>query len=144
MGYVLGDFTAIMAPAEWARLAIRLYSMCKASKVVAEANQGGELIREVLKSVAGNVPIQLVHASMGKRPRAEPVAMLYEQGRIAHCGEFRNLEAQMTSWDASDPTQPSPNNIDAMVWAFHALGLCNVTGEMKATSGIVTSGVRRV
>jgi phage terminase large subunit-like protein len=70
--------------------------------------------------------------------------MLYEQGRVYHCGEFRNLEAQMTSWDASDPSQPSPNNIDALVWAFHGLGLCNVTGNMPTHSGIVTSGIKRV
>lgn len=127
-GYVLADVSAVLAPARWARLAIRLHDMCLGGGIVAEANQGGEMIREVLHGVAANVPVHLVTASMGKRPRAEPLALLYEQGRIRHCGEFRELEEQLVTWDASDPSARSPNNLDALVWAFHGLGLCRATG----------------
>ena len=126
-GHVLADYTAILSPADWAKLALRLYTIFKANAIVAEQNQGGELIREVLKGY-GTANIELVSASMGKRPRAEPVAMLYEQGRVYHYGEMRDLEDQQTSWDASDPSQKSPNNIDALVWSFHGLGLCDATG----------------
>ena len=126
-GYVLGDFTAVMSPADWARASLKLYSLCRASAIVAEANQGGELISEVIKGY-GTANVQLVHASMAKRPRAEPVAMLYEQGRVRHCGEMRDLEDQQTTWDATDPSQRSPNNIDGLVWGFHGLGLCDATG----------------
>jgi phage terminase large subunit-like protein len=126
-GYVLADFTEVMAPGKWAQLAVRLYDLFRASTIVAEANQGGELIREVIRGVASNVPIQLVHAMLGKRARAEPVALLYEQGRIRHCGTFAELEDQMVNWDARRSPY-SPNNIDALVWAFHGLGLCQANG----------------
>jgi phage terminase large subunit-like protein len=82
----------------------------------------------VIQGIASNVPVSLVHATMGKRPRAEPVASLYEQGRIRHCGVFADLEDQMTTWDSLDSNAKSPNNVDALVWAFHALGLCQVNG----------------
>lgn len=130
--YVLGDFTEILAPAEWARLAVQLYGICGANSIVAEANQGGELIREVIRGVATGVPVELVHASMGKRPRAEPVALLYEQGRVSHCGGMNDLEDQQATWDASDPSRPSPNNVDALVWGFHGLGLCVATGRSES------------
>lgn len=126
-GHVFADYTEILAPGDWAKLALKLYTLFRANAIVAEANQGGELIREVIKGY-GTANIELVHASMGKRPRAEPVAMLYEQGRTHHYGQFRDLEDQQTSWAANDPSQKSPNNIDALVWAFHGLGLCDATG----------------
>lgn len=134
-GYVLGDFTSHVKPAEWARLAVNLHELCRSNGIYAEANQGGELIREVIRGVASNVPVHLVHATTGKRPRAEPVAMLYEQGRVHHCGAFDALEDQMATWDASNARSPSPNNVDALVWAFHALGLCNV-GGLRVTQRI--------
>ncbi|AIE86978.1 Phage DNA Packaging Protein [Fimbriimonas ginsengisoli Gsoil 348] len=127
-GYVLGDFSKVLSPAKWARLCVKLFDMTKANCVIAEANQGGELIREVIRGIASNVPITLVHAANAKRPRAEPVATLYEQGRVHHCGPMNALEEQQTSWDASDSNSKSPNNVDALVWAFHGLGLCVATG----------------
>jgi len=127
-GYVLADFTEVMAPAKWARLAVKLYDLFQASVIVAEANQGGELIGEVIRGISSNVPVHLVHAAVGKRPRADPVALLYEQGRVRHCGPFPKLEEQMLNWDAADPGAKSPNNVDALVWAFHGLGLCRATG----------------
>ncbi|MGV3613849.1 MAG: terminase large subunit domain-containing protein [Fimbriimonas sp.] len=126
--YVLGDFTEVLAPGDWARLAVQLYGIANANTIVAEANQGGELIREVLRGVATGVPVTLVHATQGKRPRAEPVALLYEQGRVSHCGAMNDLEDQMANWDATDGSAKSPNNMDALTWGFHGLGLCVATG----------------
>lgn len=133
-GYVLGDFTEVLSPSQWAKMVWKLADLTRANKIVYEANQGGDLVKETLKAYCTSlIPIEGVHASMAKRPRAEPVAMLYEQGRVKHCGEFRDLEDQQCSWVAHDPSQRSPNNVDALVWAFHGLGLCSVTG-MKITS----------
>ncbi len=126
--YVLADYTSVMAPTEWARKAVALFDFCGADVIVAESNQGGTLIREMIQTLSSNTPVHLVHASVGKRPRAMPVASLYEQGRVHHCGEFRDLEDQMVAWDADDLTAKSPNNVDALVWAFHALGLSQATG----------------
>lgn len=126
-GHVLWDATAVMSPAEWARMVLRLYSLFKANEVVYESNQGGELVAETIKAY-GSCALRGVFASMGKRPRAEPVAALYEQGRVLHYGEMRDLEDQMTTWDASDPSLRSPNNIDATVVSFHGLGLCDMSG----------------
>lgn len=134
-GYVLGDFTKIMSPSAWGRIGVNLLDITKGHVLVAEANQGGELIREVIRNISSNAPLQLVHASDGKRPRAEGVSLLYEQGRVSHCGNLVALEKQMTTWDPTNPGRRSPNNIDALVWAFHGLGLCNATG-MRTSQGI--------
>jgi phage terminase large subunit-like protein len=126
--YVLADFTGIMSPAEWARLAVKLFTLCGAQQIIAEKNQGGQLIEDVIKNVAHNMPVELVSAVENKRSRAEPVSLLYEQGRVSHCGELVKLEQQMVTWDPTNPGRKSPNNIDALVWAFHGLGLCVATG----------------
>lgn len=136
-GHVLWDATAVMRPEEWARMALRLYSLFKANEIVYESNQGGELVAETIKAY-GSCAIRGVFASVGKRPRAEPVAVLYEQGRVLHYGELRDLENQMTTWDASDPSQRSPNNVDALVVAFHGLGLCDM-GGMRVRSFLRSS-----
>ncbi len=125
-GYVLADLTKVMSPEQWARGAWKLASLVKANSIIAEKNQGGELIAEVMKVYGSGIPIQLVHASQGKRLRAEPVAMLYQQGRISHCGYFKDLEDSMLTWDARNPHAPSPNNIDMLGYAVHALGLCDI------------------
>lgn len=140
-GYILGDFTGVYMPSQWAQLAIKLYDSTKAISIVAEANQGGELIKEVLRGYSSSVNVQLVHASVGKRARAEPAAVLYDQGRVHHCtlgknqkgmmvnvDNLRELEDQMCMWDPLDPTLKSPGRVDAMVWALHGLGLLNATG----------------
>ena len=83
-------------------------------------------MRHTIASVRRNAPINIVHASRGKQARAEPVAALYEQNKISHVGVFPELENQMCSWEPlSDPPQPSPDRIDAMVWAFTDLMLGN-------------------
>ncbi len=135
-GHVLYDGTAVLSPAEWARVCLRLYTLFKANEIVYESNQGGELVAETIKGY-GSCAIRGVHASKAKRIRAEPVSTLYEQGRVSHYGELRDLEDQMLSWDASDPSLPSPNNIDATVVAFHGLGLCDFSG-MRVTNLLKT------
>ena len=125
--YVLGDYTDILKPSEWAAAAVKLYDAFGANKIIAEGNQGGELVRDVIRNVS-NVPIDIVHASLGKRPRAEGLALLYDQGRAFHCGDLRLLEDEMTTWEPENPGSRSPNRLDALVWAAHGLGLCRATG----------------
>ena len=130
--YVLGDYTEVLKPSDWAAAAVKLFSAFGANKIIAEGNQGGELVREIIRNIA-NVPVEIVHASMGKRPRAEGLALLYDQQRAYHCGDLRLLEDEMTGWEANNPAAASPNRLDALVWAAHGLGLCMATG-MKITN----------
>lgn len=118
-GYVLADVSGQYSPAGWARKACDLFVALKADRFVAEGNQGGEMVRHTINSAMKNAPVSIVHASRGKQARAEPVAALYEQNKISHIGVFPQLENQMCSWEPiSDPPMPSPDRIDAMVWAF--------------------------
>lgn len=121
-GYVLADASGRLSPDGWARKAIAQYDALKADRVVAEGNQGGDLVRHTIQSVRPNVPVTIVHASRGKQARAEPVAALYEQGRVSHAAPFAELEDQMCTWEPlGDPPPPSPDRIDALVWALTAL-----------------------
>ena len=104
-------------PAEWSQIAARAYEQYRANLMVAEANQGGEMVRATLALVAPNAPIRMVHASIGKRARAEPVALLYAQGRVAHAAHFRDLEDQMCGFGALG-YRGSPDRVDALVWAL--------------------------
>lgn len=132
-GYVLSDLSLRCKPSEWARIACgALQRWAKATGaprwiLVAEKNQGGEMVKEALQTVWHDAPVHLVHASIGKRARAEPVAALYEQGRIFHVGRMNDLEREMTAWNAANPAAPSPNRIDALCQGFHAMGLCGET-----------------
>lgn len=117
-GYVLEDRTVKGTPAEWAAAAVTAFHVHKADRIVAESNQGGDMVSHTLRTVDQNVPIRLVHASRGKRTRAEPVAALYEQGRVHHAGAFPELEDQLCTWT---PDGPSPDRLDALVWALTEL-----------------------
>ena len=119
-GYVLDDRTCHLSPDGWAREVVRAYDDWKADRVVAEKNHGGELVETVLRTVDSSLPIKLVHASRGKLTRAEPVAALYEQGRVHHVGEFPELEDELCTWVPGDP---SPDRLDALVWAITELQL---------------------
>jgi predicted phage terminase large subunit-like protein len=90
--YVLDDVSGRMTPLEWARTAISLYHTRRADKIIAEKNNGGELVSSNLLQVDPNVPVSLVHASRGKITRAEPVASLFETNRVSMVGVFRKLE----------------------------------------------------
>ncbi len=119
-GYVLGDYSGVMSPKKWASKVVSLYHAYGANKVVAEKNQGGEMISTIIHNEDEFVPIDLVHASKGKVARAEPVALLYEQHRIHHVGIHAKLEDEMCMFVPGD-IHDSPNRVDAMVWAFTGL-----------------------
>jgi phage terminase large subunit-like protein len=104
-------------PQGWSQASARAYQQFGANLIVAEANQGGEMVRSTLALAAPDAPIRLVHASIGKRARAEPVGLLYAQGRVAHAAHFRDLEDQMCSFGAPD-FKGSPDRVDALVWAL--------------------------
>jgi phage terminase large subunit-like protein len=122
-GYVLEDLSGRYDPAGWARAAIAAYHRRDADRVVAEVNQGGDLVEATIRTVDPNVAYTAVRASRGKFTRAEPVAALYEQGRVHHCGLFPELEDQLTSFvpDLERAKFGSPDRVDALVWAFTEL-----------------------
>lgn len=119
-GCVIADDSVQGSPKTWASAAVAAYERHKADCIVAEANNGGEMVSEVIKTVDPDLKVKLVHASRGKQTRAEPVAAIYEHFRAHHVGSFPLLEDEMCLWLPGDP---SPNRMDAMVWAFNELGL---------------------
>ena len=128
VAYVLADASVRgLTLLGWAARVARLAAQVGAHAVVAEANQGGEMVRSVLTTAGCPAPIRLVHARLGKRARAEPVAALYEQGRVVHCGAFEALEEELTTLGGDSPEGgkggggPSPDRADALVWAVTAL-----------------------
>ena len=120
-GYVLQDGSGRMSPNEWARRAIDLYDRHAASRIIGERNNGGDLVGAVLRTASDGrtLPIRLVTASVGKYARAEPVAALYQQGRVLHVGSFPQLEDQLCTWEPGSST--SPDRMDALVWALSDL-----------------------
>jgi phage terminase large subunit-like protein len=119
--YVLDDASCKrLRPLQWARRAVDLYHMREADRIVVEVNQGGDMVRDVIAQVDGNVPLKTVHAAKGKQARAEPVAALYEQGRVSHVGGFAELEDEMCSAIGEGA---SPDRLDALVWAVTELML---------------------
>ena len=118
--YVLADLSGRFSPDSWARVAVNAYKQYNADRIVAEGNQGGELVRKTLQTVDANVPIAIVHARHSKQARAEPVAALYEQRRVTHIAPFPELDDQLCTWEPLCG-EPSPDRLDAMVWAVSAL-----------------------
>jgi phage terminase large subunit-like protein len=99
-----------------------LYRRLNANSLVAEVNMGGEMVRSVLRQVDGSVPLKEVHATRGKYLRAEPVAALYEQGKVKHVGCFPLLEDEMCDFGVNGLSSgASPDRLDAMVWAISAM-----------------------
>ncbi|MGQ3179839.1 MAG: phage terminase large subunit family protein, partial [Blastomonas fulva] len=124
---VLADCSVERAsPEGWARAVARASEQWNADRIIAEANQGGEMVGAVLRASNIALPVRLVHASRGKVARAEPVAALYEAGRVVHCGTFARLEDEMcglmTGGDYQGPGR-SPDRADALVWALTELML---------------------
>jgi phage terminase large subunit-like protein len=119
-GYLLGDFSGRWTPNEWASRAVREFHERKADRIVAEQNQGGEMVKATIHTVDPNVSVKLVTATRGKIVRAEPIAAKYEQGKIHHVGTFGALEAQMTTW-TPDSGLESPDRFDALVWGMTEL-----------------------
>lgn len=111
-------------PATWAKAAVALYRRFDADCVVAEVNQGGDMVEAVLRTIEPHLPVRKVRASRGKWLRAEPVAALYEQGRVVHAGHFPALEDQMCDFGPDGLTSgQSPDRLDALVWALTELVL---------------------
>ena len=142
-GYVLADRSIRGAPNEWARAAVNLYREFEADRIVAEKNQGGEMVEAVLRSADRNIPVTLVHASRGKLVRAEPISALYEQGRVHHIGRFDVLEDQMCSYSTDfNRSEGSPDRMDALVWGLSFL-FNRITGRRKITPDeIITSNLK--
>jgi len=121
-GFVLDDRTCAGSPNKWAKAAISAYRDHKADYIVAERNNGGDMVINTIHGIDPNIPVKSVWATRGKAKRAEPVSLMSEQGRIHHLGNFGELEDQMCEWDPIDPdTGWSPDRMDAMVWAMHEL-----------------------
>jgi predicted phage terminase large subunit-like protein len=121
-GYVLGDLSGRYQPIEWARRAVSAYRTHGADRIVAEVNQGGDLVEQTIRTVDQNVAFTAVQASRGKVTRAEPISALYEQGRVHHLGVFPELEDQMCAFTADvDRAAGSPDRVDALVWAISEL-----------------------
>ena len=115
-GYVLGDKSTEGSPLVWAKEVVKAYHDWQADCIVAEKNQGGEMVEITIHQVDPNVPVKLVHASRGKQARADPVSAKAEKGKIHHVGHFPLLEDELCLWVPGDGE--SPNRLDAMVWGM--------------------------
>lgn len=128
--FVLADSSIAASPDGWARTAVSTYDKTKADRFAAERNFGGDMVESTIRTVWKSAPIDMVNASRGKVIRAEPVAALYEQGRVHHVGSFPDLEDEMTTY--TDTESWSPNRLDALVWSVTQL---NVTRPTETRSG---------
>jgi len=148
-GYVLADYSGKYSPAGWGAKVAWAYHLWQADNVIAEVNQGGDMVEFVIKAADPNVPVKKVHAARGKIARAEPVAQKYEQGKVHHVGvpvigpdgsknegHLDNLEDQMCTWERLSATY-SPDRIDALVWTVTDLMIDGdkpvLTGTLRGT-----------
>ena len=118
--YVLADSSVRGSVDERSRRIIAQYDSLEADLVIVEDNNGGDWISAALKSVRKNLPVKSIKASRGKQARAEPIAALYEQGRVFHAMPMPDLEDQLCGW-VPDTGEASPDRLDALVWALTAL-----------------------
>jgi predicted phage terminase large subunit-like protein len=135
-GWVLADASGRYPPTEWAKTAISAYRAHRADRIVAEVNNGGDMVEATLRMIDPSISFAAVRASRGKVTRAEPVAALYEQGRVRHLGVFPQLEDQMCAFtrEARGPSKShsagcSPDRVDALVWALTDLLVEPMPGE---------------
>ena len=130
--YVLADRSGVMTPREWAVAAVTAFREFEADRIVAEVNQGGEMVEQVVRSVDAHVPFKAVRASRGKYTRAEPISALYARGLVDHVGQFEALEDQMCSYTPDfDRSNGSPDRLDAHVWAMSDLFPSMVSDQKK-------------
>jgi phage terminase large subunit-like protein len=132
-GYLLADLSGRYSPDGWARRAVEALRSWGADRIVAEVNQGGDLVESMIRTIDPGAPYRGVHASRGKRTRAEPVSALYEQGRIHHVGAFPALKDQLCAALPDGGSGPD-DRLDALVWAFTELGL---TGSNLDVPGVI-------
>tara|TARA_R110002110_G_scaffold27125_8_gene99026 strand:+ start:291 stop:1397 length:1107 start_codon:yes stop_codon:yes gene_type:complete len=114
--YVLADLSGRMTVDTWASVAVDAYERFKADRIIAEVNNGGDLVERLIRTVDTSVPYATVRASRGKLVRAEPISALYEQDKVCHVGIYPELEDQMCSYTAE--SRESPDRLDALVWAL--------------------------
>lgn len=118
--FVLDDLSLNASPDTWARVAVDAWVKHGADRIVAETNNGGDLVESVIRTVNANVPYRKVTASRGRAIRAEPIGAMYEQARVHHVGNFAKLEDQMCEFDPLT-SRKSPDRMDALVWALTEL-----------------------
>lgn len=128
-GLILEDLSGIYSPTEWATVAVEAYRKWGADRIVAERNNGGDMVETTVRTIDPNVSYRGVWASKGKRTRAEPVSALYEQRRIHHVDTLPDLESEQTSWV---PGEASPNRMDALVWGLTDLFIDGGTAQAQA------------
>lgn len=133
-GYIVEDLSGQYTPQEWAIQAIKAYYKYNADRIVAEVNQGGDMVEHTIRTVDRNVSYKAVRAARGKILRAEPIAALYEQGRIHHCGTFAALEDQLCMY--THESRDSPDRLDALVWALTDLMIGKNGGGMSRVRGL--------
>ena len=114
--YVLEDSSGVMTPNQWAQKVCYLYEKWNANCVVAEVNQGGDMVKSVINNYNNTIKVVDVHATKGKQKRAEPIVQLYEQTVVHHLNWLKSLEYEMITW--SQESNVSPNRIDALVWGL--------------------------
>ena len=140
LGYVLEEASGIYGPDQWGKKVVELCDRHECDAIVAESNQGGELVEANIRNQRAARRVILVHASKGKFARAEPIAGLYEQGRILHLGVHAALEDEMCQWSPM-VTNESPNRIDALVWGFTEL-LPHFQGHNSPIASTTTTQAR--
>lgn len=128
--YIMYDYTCHMSPEKWARKCVNAYNDHQANRIVPEVNNGGDMVKALMRAVDPSVRVKSVRATRGKALRAEPISALYEQGRVHHVGIFPKLEDEMCSW-SPDLNEDSPDRLDALVWALT---------DLSKTAGGKTSG----
>tara|TARA_R100000664_G_C2756978_1_gene145002 strand:- start:1011 stop:2273 length:1263 start_codon:yes stop_codon:yes gene_type:complete len=133
-GYIIDDVSGKFSPQEWAIKAIQTYYKFNADRIVAEVNQGGDMVEHTIRTVDKNVSFKAVRASKGKILRAEPIAALYEQGRVHHCGNFAQLEDQLCTY--THETRESPDRLDALVWGLTDLFIGRNEGGTTKVRGL--------
>ena len=127
--YVFEDVSGKMTPDSWGRLAVDMFYKYQADRIVAEVNNGGDLVERLIRTIDNNVPYTPVNAARGKIIRAEPIAALYEQKRVSHVGMFSELEEQMCSY--TGVSKKSPDRLDALVWAITELSQSSGTAYWR-------------
>lgn len=148
IAYILGDYTEKLSPQGWASKAVSLYHNHQADRIVAERNQGGDMVRRTLEVEDETAPIKLVHASRGKYARAEPISALYERGLVKHVinpqdgANLNELETQMRTWEPLGSIG-SPDRLDACVWALTELCLNGHSNPSMALSYSSNKGLTR-
>lgn len=125
-GFVLDDASIQGSPKVWASSGVTSYHKFGADVLVAEDNNGGEMVEVTIGTIPDAPPVKRIHASRGKYTRAEPVSTLYEQGKVHHVGTFKRLEDEQCSWL---PGMDSPNRMDALVWAITELMIGGVNAD---------------